>query len=77
MNEVARSGARLSARALRKVYVQGSQRLEVVRGLDLQLAAGERMAIVGASGSGKSTLLHLLGGLDLPDAGVVEVDGED
>ncbi len=77
MNDPAGSGARLSARSLRKVYVQGSQKLEVVRGLDLQLAAGERMAIVGASGSGKSTLLHLLGGLDLPDAGVVEVDGED
>jgi lipoprotein-releasing system ATP-binding protein len=77
MNNAARTGARLSARSLRKVYLQGSQKLEVVRDLNLELAEGERMAIVGASGSGKSTLLHLLGGLDLPDSGVVEIDGQD
>ena len=77
MNDAVGSGARLSARSLRKVYLQGSQKLEVVRDLNLELAEGERMAIVGASGSGKSTLLHLLGGLDLPDSGVVEIDGQD
>ena len=59
----------LSARALAKNYLSGTQRLEVLRGIDLEVAAGESVSIRGESGSGKSTLLNLLSDLDAPDAG--------
>ena len=58
---------------LNKSFVVGSQRIHVLRDLDLQVAKGEMLAIVGASGVGKSTLLHLLGALDRSDAGSVRV----
>ena len=61
----------LSARALRKSYRSGDGRLEVLRGVDLDIAAGESVSIRGESGSGKSTLLNLLAGLDSPDSGSV------
>ncbi len=67
----------LEARGLVKVYTQGPEAVRVLRGVELAVARGERVAVVGASGSGKSTLLHLLGGLDLPTAGLVRVDGRD
>lgn len=67
----------LAARALGRTFEEGDLRVEVLRGVELEVARGESIAILGASGSGKSTLLHLLGGLDLPSAGEVRVLGED
>ena len=65
----------LSVTGLNKSYLVGSQSIHVLRDLDIEVAEGEMVAVVGASGVGKSTLLHLLGGLDRPDAGHVRVDG--
>ena len=65
----------LSARALAKSYLSGTQRLEVLRGVDLEVAAGESVSIRGESGSGKSTLLNLFAGLDAPDAGALSWAG--
>jgi lipoprotein-releasing system ATP-binding protein len=59
----------LSARALVKNYLSGDRRIEVLRGVDLAVVAGESVSIRGESGSGKSTLLNLLSGLDAPDRG--------
>ncbi len=66
----------VSARGLHKTYRDGERRVEVLRGVDLEVAPGESVAIVGQSGTGKSTLLHLLGALDQPDRGSVEIGGE-
>ena len=63
----------LHARGLRKHFRQGDVTLEVLRGIDLEIRRGERLAIIGVSGSGKTTLLQLLGGLDLPTAGSVAI----
>ena len=64
------------ARALTKTYTMGKRSLEVLRGVDLDVARGECLALRGASGAGKSTLLHLIGGLDLPNAGEIFFDGQ-
>jgi lipoprotein-releasing system ATP-binding protein len=73
------TGGRAAVRGvgLRKGYGAGERRVEVLRGLDLDVAEGELLAVVGPSGVGKSTLLHVLGLLDRPDAGTIELFGED
>jgi len=76
MNEILAGGEALRAEKLGKTYAEGKLHTPVFDGLDLRVAAGETVAIVGASGAGKSTLLHLLGGLDTPTAGEVYVAGQ-
>src|SRR5215471_7924644 len=65
----------LSARGIYKTYSLGQRSLEVLRGVDVELARGDFLALRGASGAGKSTLLHLLGGLDSPTKGEVQFAG--
>ena len=67
----------ITATGITKSYPVGGASLTVLRNLDLQVEAGEMLAVVGASGVGKSTLLHLLGGLDRVERGTVEVAGVD
>lgn len=65
------SGSILSARGLAKSYLSGDRRIAVLRGIDLDVAAGESVSIRGESGSGKSTMLNLLSGLDAPESGTL------
>lgn len=67
----------ISCRDLRKTFAQGSLNVPVLNGVNLDVARGERIAIIGSSGSGKSTLLHLLGGLDNASGGSVRILGQD
>ena len=65
----------LSVRQLTKTYRSGGEDVVVLRGVNLDIAAGERVALTGESGSGKSTLLHLIAGLDRPDGGEISLTG--
>lgn len=65
----------LEVRGLTKTYGEGEAKVQALRGIDLSVARGEFVAVVGSSGSGKSTFLNLAGGLDVPDSGEVIVDG--
>ncbi|HXN10538.1 MAG TPA: ATP-binding cassette domain-containing protein [Steroidobacteraceae bacterium] len=67
----------LVARAVRRSFREGASVLEVLAGVEFVVHRGERVAIIGASGSGKTTLLQILGGLDRPDSGTVEITGHD
>ncbi len=68
-------GLAVAVAGVARTYVKGLERIEVLRGADITLAAGDSVAVVGQSGSGKSTFLHLLGGLERPSAGEVTIDG--
>ncbi len=76
MSETQQAPVVLSAQGLVKRFREGPIDLTVLHGVDLQVRAGQTLAIVGASGCGKSTLLHLLGGLDAPSSGAVQLCGQ-
>ena len=66
----------VSIRDLRKTYQRGAERVEVLHGIDLDIPEGDFVALMGPSGSGKTTLLNLIGGLDTPSGGEIDIDGQ-
>jgi putative ABC transport system ATP-binding protein len=77
MNPNAQDGPVLAVANLTRIHGSGEARVSALRGVDLCVATGEFVAVMGASGSGKSTLLHLLAGLDRPTNGTIRMDGRD
>ena len=69
-------GTLVQVRDVHKVYRRGSERLDILNGIDLEIPKGDFLALMGPSGSGKTTLLNLLGGLDRPTSGSIEVEGQ-
>src|SRR5215468_9349030 len=65
----------VQVRELHKIFQRGGQRIDVLQGVNLDIPQGDFLALMGPSGSGKTTLLNLLGGLDTPTRGTIEVDG--
>ena len=76
MTEAAVNRNLVTIRDVDKVFKRGSEEIHVLGGLDLEIPEGDFLALMGPSGSGKSTLLNLIGGLDRPSQGAVEVGGE-
>jgi lipoprotein-releasing system ATP-binding protein len=76
MSDATNGPVLVEAKGLRKIYRMGERSVEVLRGVDLTVREGEFLALRGTSGAGKSTLLHLLGGLDVPDAGTIRFRDE-
>jgi putative ABC transport system ATP-binding protein len=72
---MSRNETLVEARDLHKVYHRGAERIDVLQGVDLTIPRGDFVALMGPSGSGKTTLLNLLGGLDTPTKGSIEIDG--
>src|SRR5687767_9142873 len=70
------SDSLVSIRDLRKIYHRGGERIDVLQGVNLQIPSGDFLALMGPSGSGKTTLLNLMGGLDTPSEGSIEVGGD-
>ncbi|HUS37738.1 MAG TPA: ABC transporter ATP-binding protein [Verrucomicrobiae bacterium] len=77
MSDGVQNGSYVTARDLRRTYIMGKREVPVLRGVSIDVARGEFLALRGASGAGKSTLLHLLAGLDSPDGGEIRVAGTD
>src|SRR5437763_15284020 len=76
MHSNTNDGVLVSVKDVEKVFRRGSEEIHVLSGLSLEVPQGEFLALMGPSGSGKSTLLNLIGGLDHPSAGVVELGGD-
>jgi predicted ABC-type transport system involved in lysophospholipase L1 biosynthesis ATPase subunit len=77
MSDAIQNGNYVTARDLQRTYLMGKREVPVLRGVSIDVARGEFLALRGASGAGKSTLLHLLAGLDTPDGGEIRVAGRD
>src|SRR5256884_8920541 len=71
------SSSLIQVRGLNKTYSRGGEQIQVLQGLNLDVDKGDFVAFMGPSGSGKTTLLNLLGGLDVPSAGSITVDGDE